>query len=180
MNKTSIRADLLQKRKQLNDAFIHAASLKVVSQIVASNQYQQSQHIAIYLPINGEVDLTSLLQDHHKTWYLPAIQGKDMQFQQFDSMANLSTHQFGVKQPRFIESLPAPNLDLCLLPLVAFDLLGNRIGMGGGYYDRYFADNKTTLLAGVAYGFQLIDQLPADPWDVKLHHIFTKHKLHTL
>lgn len=97
-----------------------------------------------------------------------------MQFHLYDEHLRIHQHKFGIKQPIYDDTLKQTELDLCLMPLLGFDLNGNRLGMGGGYYDRYFEDNQNTVLAGVAYRFQHIDKLFADSWDVKLHHIFTE------
>lgn len=180
MNKKTIRAQLLNQRKNLDVASIESCSLKIVTKITASGLYKSANRIALYLPINGEVDLTKLLTDPDKLFYIPAIQGNSMQFQLYRANDELEVHHYGVSQPKFIETLTKPFIDLCLMPLIGFDTSGNRLGMGGGFYDRYFAKKHNTLLAGVAYEFQLIDQLPTDPWDVKLHCIFTEHKLYTL
>ncbi|VAW43935.1 5-formyltetrahydrofolate cyclo-ligase, partial [hydrothermal vent metagenome] len=161
MNKTTIRSQLLKQRKSLNPNQIASLSEKIVKHITQSELYQQANHIALYLPFNGEVDLTALLQVEHKKHYLPSIQGKHMQFQRHTPSLLLKKHRYGIDQPEFIGSLQPVQpvqLDLCLMPLVGFDLNGNRLGMGGGYYDRYFehivTDNNATQLAGIGYQFQ--------------------------
>lgn len=178
MNKITIRKQLLQRRTSLSNKQSADLSAKIVNHIIGSALYQQAQHVALYLPFNGEVDISALLQLKHKQHYLPSIQGQLMQFQPFNSALSLIKHPYGFSQPAFIESLPAPELDLCLMPLVGFDMHGTRLGMGGGYYDRYFApkENHTshTQLAGVGYQLQQRDNLPIQNWDVKINHLFTE------
>ncbi len=177
MNKTRIRSLLLQRRKNLSQKQITALSKNTVNHIRQSTLYQQAHRVALYLPFNGEVDISDLLKTGNKIHYLPSIQGEQMQFHRYTPELQLIHHRFGIQQPEFIASLPAAELDLCLLPLVGFDLQGNRLGMGGGFYDRYFADHNTrqhTQLAGVAYQFQQQQRLPAHSWDVKINHLYTE------
>ncbi len=181
MNKTTIRSNILKQRKYLNKKQIILLSKKIVNNIIHSELYKQAKHIAIYLPFNGEVDLTDLLKIKNKYHYLPSIQAEQMQFQLYTPELLIKKHQFGIMQPAYINSLEKTPLDLCLMPLVSFDMMGNRLGMGGGFYDRYFEShnnneisNNQTQLAGVGYRFQQHQQLPTQSWDVKINHLYTE------
>jgi 5-formyltetrahydrofolate cyclo-ligase len=174
MNKTTIRSILLKQRKSLNQQQINYLSEQVVKHIAQSGLYQQSQHVALYLPCNGEVDLTALLKVKNKHHYLPSIHDKRMQFQHHTPTLALEKHRYGIIQPNFIESLEPVELDLCLMPLIGFDLDGNRLGMGGGFYDRYFEHNNNAQLAGIGYQFQQREKLPTQSWDVRINHLFTE------
>lgn len=178
MNKQALRAPLRQQRTQLNTDQIKRHSAQVVQHIIAAPVWQQAQHVAIYWPCHGEIDLTALLSNSDKQWYLPAIKGQAMQFQRHHPDLTLHPHRFGMRQPDFIDGLSPAPLELCLMPLLGFDDQGNRLGLGGGFYDRYFAHNMHTILAGVAHAFQQVAQLPTDSWDVKLQHIFTEQGHH--
>lgn len=179
MDKNEFRSQLRSQRNRLTAQFIQENSAQVIHHILQSPLWSHNKHIAIYLPFNGEVDLTALLHEQNKHIYLPSIDGTKMQFQRLTPGLSIKTHQFGIQQPEFIHGLKPAPLELCLLPLLGFDLKGHRLGMGGGYYDRYFENDLLTTLAGVAYEFQHIDQLPTDSWDVKLRHIFTEQGLYT-
>ncbi len=174
MNKATIRLKILKQRRLLAADFIQLQSQKVIKHITTSILFQEAQSIALYLPINGEVDLTALLNIADKSFYIPSIKKQRMQFHRHHNELNMNVHQYGLTQPEFKTAHTAPHLDLCLMPLVAFDPHGNRLGMGGGFYDRYFAANKQTVMAGVAYQLQQVEPLPTDSWDVKLQHIFTE------
>ncbi len=180
MNKNEFRAQLRTHRKNLTAQAIKDSSPQVTRHILQSSLWSNNQHIAIYLPFNGEVDLTELLNDSNKNLYVPSIQSERMQFHLFTPELAIKNHRYGIKQPDFVQGLAEPELDLCLMPLVAFDHKGHRLGMGGGFYDRYFANNQHTILAGVAYQFQQIEQLPTDSWDVKLQYIFTEQGLQSI
>ncbi len=181
MNKDYIRSELLRQRKSLRPDQIISLSKDIVNNITASNIYQQAKHIAIYLPFNGEVDLSALLKIKNKQHYLPSIKDQQMQFQMHIPDMHLEQHRYGIEQPTYIESLETAALDLCLMPLVGFDMSGNRLGMGGGFYDRYFeylnnndCSEPTTQLAGIGYEFQKQQQLPTQSWDVRINHLFTE------
>ncbi len=178
MNKTTIRSQLLAQRKNLTAQQSALLSEKITDHIIGSALYQQAKHVALYWPFNGEADITGLLKVKDKQHYLPSIQGQQMQFQAFSTKIHMKKNRFGISQPTFIDSLQAAELDLCLMPLVGFDMLGNRLGMGGGFYDRYFATNNGTgrhpQLAGVGYQFQQYDQLPVQNWDVRMNYLYTE------
>ncbi len=174
MIKQDFRSALLTQRKQLGASQVQANSEHVVKHIINSELWQDSRHIAIYFPFNGEIDLSPLLKETTKDIYLPAIKGQSMQFHCHRPNLILRPHRFGILQPDYVSGHESHTLDLCLMPLVGFDFNGNRLGMGGGYYDRFFANKPPTIMAGVAHSFQHISQLPTDPWDVKLQHIFTE------
>lgn len=171
--KSQLRQQLRTKRNSLSVQQVNNNSKTIVAKLRNNPLWQQSQHVGLYLPINNEVDLTALL-NADKTCYIPAIQGQEMQFQRHHADLRLITTSFGLMQPAFITDHVAPKLDLCLLPLLGFDNRGHRIGMGGGYYDRYFEHNEDTMLWGVAHAVQQLKQLPIEPWDVKLHSIITE------
>lgn len=179
MNKATIRAQLLKQRKQLELIDIERKSRIIIQHLKMTEAFQQARHVALYLPLNGEVDIAELLLTNDKSFYLPSIKGKRMQFHLYTKDLPLVKHQFGVRQPKFIDDLVYPTIDLCLTPLVGFDKQGHRTGMGGGYYDRYFEHNKSTILTGIAYSFQQVKQLPVDSWDVTLHHIITEQGIIT-
>ncbi|MGD4317440.1 5-formyltetrahydrofolate cyclo-ligase, partial [Xanthomonas citri pv. citri] len=87
-------------------------------------------------------------------------------------------HPLGMRHPEQGKMLKVAALDVLFMPLVAADKIGNRIGMGGGYYDRTLAKAKNKpLKIGWAYDFQLVDKLDSNPWDIKLDALITPSKL---
>jgi len=171
--KRQLRQQLLCKRNSLTSQEVQTHSKAIIEKILTSDWWPKCQHIGLYLPINKEVDLTALLKTD-KTCYIPSVHGNLMQFHRHHQELRLNTTSYGLSQPEFVDNHHRPDLDLCFLPLVGFDAQGHRLGMGGGFYDRYFAANKNTVLWGVAHAAQQCEQLPLDPWDVKLHGIITE------
>ena len=95
----------------------------------------------------------------------------------------LLKNSYGIPEPLSKGNRPACNLDIVLMPLVAFDKQGNRLGMGGGYYDKTFAFKRQTLwrkkpiLVGLSHHFQQVDELNNDNWDIPLTAIVTNQKI---
>lgn len=155
---------------------------------LASPLAWRSRRIAAYLSVDGEVDLRPLLgslQGMGKLVALPVIGRNNwMSFFAHRPEAPLTRNRFGIEEPA--PGAPWINtraLDLVLAPLVAFDEQGNRLGMGGGFYDRHFGglpERLRPLLVGVAHEVQCADALPAAPWDVPLDGILTEAGWRTL
>jgi 5-formyltetrahydrofolate cyclo-ligase len=101
-----------------------------------------------------------------------------LQFRCWHPAMRLDRNFFGIEEPGEGEVALPQDLDLVLLPLVAWDEYGRRLGMGAGYYDRALepvADRSHPLRVGIAYEVQKVLQLPADPWDVRLHQLITEN-----
>jgi 5-formyltetrahydrofolate cyclo-ligase len=144
--------------------------------------FVRSRHIALYLANDGEIDPVLLLRHAlrlGKTCYLPVLKRwprGSMGFQRIHKHQQWTRNRFGIAEPRAsISSQTQPwRLDMVLMPLVGFDVHGNRLGMGGGFYDRTFAylRRRQTWLApsliGLAHDCQKLDRLPVESWDIPL------------
>lgn len=140
--------------------------------------WRTAKRIAFYWPANGEVNLLPLLRMSlrcGKQCYLPVVERNQMEFREFRQGGALKRNRYNIPEPKGTAICAVHQLDVILLPLVAFDAHCNRLGMGAGFYDRALAAYITQkpLRAGVAYDFQKVTQLPTDPWDVPLHTIIT-------
>lgn len=143
--------------------------------------------IGLFVDAFGEMPTQPLLdwaRQHRHKIYLPVVTGnrQPLVFVEFNQTtwlnARLPRHPLGMRQPETGKKLKARELDVLFMPLVAADKLGNRMGMGGGYYDRTLAKVKNKpLKLGWAYDFQLVDQLMSNPWDIKLDALITPSKL---
>ncbi len=177
--KQQLRRLLRQRRHALSQHQVQKNSQIIVEKLRHSELWAQSRHIGLYLPINNEVDLRPLLSCD-KYCYIPAINDNTMQFHLYHAQLPLITTPYGLQQPEFNPHQQPPPLDLCLLPLLGFDARGHRLGMGGGYYDRYFEAKNRTILLGVAHAVQQLERLPIEPWDVTLDGIITERNWLTL
>lgn len=193
MNKNTLRQQIREKRRMLSDSEREHAAFLLCERIAASRAFQQSKHIAFYLTNDGEIDLNLLIEhawQKGKHCYLPVLAEPNTQrlwFIPYTPETKLINNRFGIPEPihsnktRLRKTI---SLDLILMPLVAFDKEGNRMGMGGGFYDRTLAYlrhrqywHKPNLL-GVAYEFQKQKQLETNDWDIPLQAIATEKDLY--
>jgi 5-formyltetrahydrofolate cyclo-ligase len=189
MNKATTRRNIRKRREELSGEKQQTISRNIASRILASQVFSNAEHIAIYLPVSGEADPTTLTKHASATckhFYLPVIATHEnsLLFAPLHSDTCFEPNRFNIPEPvcHPDELLPANQLDLVLMPLVGFDMCGNRLGMGGGFYDRTFAFKKQNresppLLIGYAYAFQQIEKLDAESWDVPLDGITTEKNL---
>jgi len=180
-NKSSIRTKFNQLRASLTSDQVKQLSQRICDNILSSDIFNNSECIATYSALFNEVNLSSLLQTN-KQFYLPVVQADNaMTFQHKDEDTIMSKNKYGILEPQNGLIVTASDIDLCLMPLVGFNRIGNRLGMGGGYYDRYFAENKMqekpTILAGIAYDFQEDDTIQNQEWDIPLDIIFTNKEV---
>ncbi|MCG6887218.1 MAG: 5-formyltetrahydrofolate cyclo-ligase [Proteobacteria bacterium] len=188
-NRNQLRQALRRQRCALSEAERRHASLQLCEHVATSRLFVNSHRIAFYLPNDGEIDLQPLIEyawQTGKQCYLPVIgprNSRRLWFLPYAPHSPLWTNRFGISEPLHHpgERRFKPHaLNLILLPLVAFDANGNRLGMGGGFYDRTFAFlthrriwHRPRLL-GTAYQFQQQASLPVYPWDVPLDGIATE------
>lgn len=145
--------------------------------------FMRANRIGLYLPQGGELDVLPAVLGSHRSGrqlFLPVLrQRHHMEFMRWRPGQALVSNRFGIPEPPLRQGHPVPlwSLDVLLLPLVAFDASGNRLGMGGGFYDRTLAGlagrARRPRLVGIAYGFQEVDALPVAPWDQKLDQVLT-------
>ena len=134
--------------------------------------------VGVYFARDGEVDLSALVAacwQRKITVGLPVIVGRGLMFAAYRNDAELRNNRYGIPEPTVVEEMqPA----VIFTPLVAFGPNGERLGMGGGYYDRYFASAPHATRIGVAHACQCADALPANPWDVPLQAVITEDGWH--
>ncbi|MBH0057078.1 5-formyltetrahydrofolate cyclo-ligase [Pseudoalteromonas sp. SWXJZ94C] len=179
----------LSKKQQL----FAAQSLKMnFIQQLKSKKTDKKEHIAIYLVNDGELDTSLLINElwnlNHEV-YLPIIHpfnGANLLFQRYEKNSPMKANRYGILEPKLncSEICPLPALDYLLMPLVAFDKQGNRLGMGGGFYDRTLArlheqDWQKPQLIGLAHECQKVETLPIESWDVPLKTIITPDKIYS-
>lgn len=190
-HRNEIRREMRRQRRALSVQQRSAAALSLDRMLGRHPLFLRSNHIAFYLPNDGEMELNPLLARAlamGKRCYLPVlspIYHNRLWFAPYDGDSHLELNRFGIPEPaaNWSQMRPVWTLDLILTPLVAFDSEGNRLGMGGGYYDRTLAylrrrqHWRKPRLLGTAYDFQEVAQLPHENWDVPLHGVVTQSRL---
>lgn len=187
----SLRREMRAKRRALSAAEGHKASQQAARQLSRQGIFLRARHVACYLANDGELSPQPLMEmawRMGKQVYLPVLSESHhnhLLFAPYAAGDKLVPNEFGILEPvkALHEYAPLMRLDLVLTPLVAFDGRGNRLGMGGGFYDRTFAFLRRRhawlkpRLIGMAHGFQEVDGLSRQPWDVLLRGILTEQGL---
>ena len=185
--KTELRRSLRARRNALAPEDQRLAADRLASKIIGTRLFLTSRRIACYLPNDGEIDTAPVIERIRrlrKTLYLPVISRLShdrLWFAESKPKTRLVPNRFGIPEPvvKSRDLIRAQELDLILMPLVGFDDRGNRLGMGGGFYDRSleFLRHRNHWrkphLLGIAYDFQRVNGLTADPWDIPLQGVIT-------
>ena len=180
-----VRQRMRAARKALHERDVLAASFAITQTLCRMPPLRRATTVALYLPAFNEVDCTLLsqrLEMRGKLVYAPILRKNRLVFAPAGQSRNYTENQFGIPEPvhRRHELRDARQLDVIITPLVAFDRQCNRVGMGGGYYDRTLAFRKhrghwrRPLTIGVAYSFQRVDSIAAEPWDIPLDVVITE------
>lgn len=180
--RTCLRRSYRARRRGLSERQQRVHAQRIRRLFLASPLLWRTKRIAAYLSTDGEPDLRPLLRRLHalgKVLALPVVEaGSRMSFFVHRPDSSLVVNRFGIEEPALHAAWLHPlALDLVLTPLTAFDRQGNRLGMGGGFYDRRFGSlpaRMRPLLVGVAHAVQEADKLPSAPWDVPLDGVLTE------
>ena len=175
MLKSKLRKKFLKIRKEKNKKNIQIQFNKIFNIIKKHNILIKT--VGGYFPVNNEIDDLNILKEFDKRKYLislPVIQKKfEMDFYKWSFNDPLKINKYGIPEPKTIKLIYP---DLILVPLVAFDKKLNRLGYGGGYYDRLIkkiSKKKNFLTIGLALSVQKINNLPINKYDKKLDYIIT-------
>ncbi|MGF1693569.1 5-formyltetrahydrofolate cyclo-ligase [Photobacterium kagoshimensis] len=186
-----IRHQVRTQRQALTTNQQAQAAQLLLQQCQQSQHFAHAQHIALYLSNDGEIDTQPVIDwlwQQQKQVYLPVLHPFSkghLLFLHYTSTTVMQSNRYGIQEPvldlRLVK--PAGELDLICTPLVAFDRTGQRLGMGGGYYDRTLSPWHQYRLhpypLGLAHDCQLVEQLPHETWDVPLPTIITPGHIFT-
>lgn len=181
MNKKELRKIMIEKRDNIHKEEKAVMDKNIIFSLKEKEFYKNSKNIFIYLGFGSEIDTMSYIQDFindGKHIFIPRtdIKTKKMEAVEITSLDGLKENKYGILEPNDNkEEFYKNNLDLIILPGVAFDHSGRRIGYGGGYYDRYLEDiDKRIIKVALIYDFQLLENVPAEEHDIKADYIITE------
>lgn len=195
--KTELRRIIRTKRRALSGAEQRQASQKLLHKLSHLPIFKKSflatpQTLAFYIANDGEISPDLVINLAKRNFakmnkgqvLLPCVtSNKKLKFRVYSNQGSLTKNRYGIPepQPRCAE-VSGDKIDVVFMPLVAFDGKGNRLGMGGGFYDRTFAykakhPNKAPLLVGLAHECQMVNTLDVDLWDIPLDYIVTDKRV---
>ena len=186
--RNALRSTLRKARQNLTSDQIAAHSASICKQAELLLGKTDARHIAGYYAFGNEVDLSPLMagfEKQQKSGYVPIVLPEyQMRFAAVNSQTQTHLNDYGIKEPLVDKAalVDSSSLDAALVPLVGFDEQCNRMGMGGGYYDRCFAHrrNKSSqkpVLIGVAYEIQGATNVHTEAWDIPLDYIITERRI---
>lgn len=187
LDRQAIRKKIRHMRQSLSDEQQQRAAEQVAEHALNFVPIQQAQNIALFLSVDGELNtrpLIAKLWQQKKQVYLPVLHPfchGQLLFVRYDANTQLQTNRLRIPEPPLTPGtlLPLSELEVVLMPLVAFDHHGNRLGMGGGFYDRTLQNwrQQHFVPIGLAHDCQQVDDLPVAEWDVPLSAMITPSKL---
>ena len=186
-----LRNSIRSARKSVADPLRKQWNEQIAAHLFETNEYQVSHRIAGFLAFDGEADPKCVMNqaiEDGKQVFVPLMQGmtEPLLFIEWFPDIQLRLNRFGIEEPVPSESsiVPATSLELVITPLVAFDAVCNRIGVGGGFYDRtfeflnpeneHFNHSSGTAMIGFAFELQKLDRIHAKSWDVGLAGVATE------
>ncbi|HGJ5875601.1 MAG TPA: 5-formyltetrahydrofolate cyclo-ligase [Arsenophonus sp.] len=181
-----IRQTIRQYRQQLTYQQQNSAADKITRLVLEHELIRSASHFGLFLPFNGEINTQLLIKNlwaQNKKIYLPVLHPFNrhhLLFLHYQVNTILIKNRFNIAEPilNVMDVMPIERLDILFVPLVAFDKQGQRLGMGGGFYDRLLTNwqKKHFYPIGLAYDCQLVDKIPTAPWDIPLPEIITPTK----
>lgn len=187
--KNQLRQQYKKIRQQLAGTEVQQRSAQIAANLFQTSFWQQSQIIMLYLSFQNEVATQAIYQQgwtEGKTMLLPicAMQNGLMEMSVFSSFEQLEPNRYGIGElPPQLQQIVSPQqIDLCIIPGIAFDHAGNRLGFGAGYYDRYLPRvNHKAKRVALAYECQLYDAtLPINSFDLPMDYIITETQCYTI
>lgn len=175
MDKKALRQKIREKKRAMTAAQIESASKILGQMFLASAQYQKAKTIYGYLPYNQEVRTEPILEQalrDGKRVAVPKVFGDEMRFIYLDDLSQVEKGYCGIPEPVADGPEADDKTALVLMPGLAFDKQGHRIGYGGGYYDKFLANEPDHPTVALCYDFQMVDFLDTEEFDIPVDQVF--------
>lgn len=170
---------MASQKKTYTKTVLQDLSSKIMTCLEKTDLFRQASCIAFYHAIAGEVQTDGLIEKWYrdKTILLPLVEGDDLRLLRYEGKDSLKSGAFGILEPaEGCRPVAESDIDLIVVPGVAFDRSHNRLGRGKGFYDRLLSKLNVPKI-GICFDFQLKDQIPAEPFDRKMDLIITEKEI---
>lgn len=169
MDKTALRRLIREKKRAMTQQQILLRSERLAELFAATQVYQAAKTVYGYLPYNQEVRTVPILEramQEGKRVAVPKVYGDTMHFIYLEDLSKVEKSSFGIPEPVADEPVAEDETALVLMPGVAFTKAGDRMGYGGGFYDRFLAEEPNHPTVALCYDFQILDSLPTEEFDI--------------
>ena len=181
MDKTELRRRIREKKRAMTPEEIEERSRELGRKFAATEAYRKAKTVYGYMPYNQEVRTVPMLEQalrDGKKVAVPKCYGDEMKFIYLDDLTKVAKGYAGIPEPIADEPVAHDETALVLMPGLAFDPQGHRIGYGGGYYDRYLEQYPVPVKLGICFAFQLVDAIPAETFDQAADVVICPHTDH--
>jgi len=175
--KKAVRRDIKERKQSVSAEKMMLDSRSIFNQIESLPQFKEARLILAYWSMPDEVNTHDFVVKwaDQKRMVLPIVVGDTLELRAFNGLNELVTgSSFGIKEPHTGELVNPIDIDFAIIPGIAFDLSGNRLGRGKGYYDRFLKQTQAYKVA-VGFDFQILDKVPVAPFDVPVDIVITTY-----
>lgn len=175
--KSEFRRFFLNLRREMDENTIAERTEKIINNLIKSDLYKNAESIFVYVSKNKEVGTRDFIEKaiaDGKKICVPKIKNKEMHAVKLNDISKLEEGSFDIPTRIREDSITNPDLTIC--PGLSFDDEKNRLGYGGGYYDRFLSHNQTTKVGLMIKEFAS-KKIPQDPWDIKMDYIVTEEEI---
>lgn len=179
-DKKTLRREIGAKKRAMPQELIEAYSRDLCEQFCVSKEYRDAASIYAYLPYNQEVRTWEIIRrawTDGKRIAVPKVYGEEIKFLWLNSFDDIAPGAWSIPEPTFDEPEADDETALILMPGLAFDSEGHRMGYGGGFYDKYLERHTEHTLVALCYPFQLLPHLETEAHDVPVHKVISARDL---
>lgn len=168
-----MRAHIKALKKQHSKEQLAEQSERIMAKLELHPDFAKAQKIMLYNALPDEVQTQAFLEKWHlrKQIVLPTVVGDDIIPVEYAANTDFAVGDFNILEPQ--NEPYTGKFDLIIVPGVAFDRSGNRLGRGRGYYDRFLSQHLSVKRIGICFDFQLVDEVPSEPFDIKMDEVIS-------
>ncbi|MGQ1784336.1 MULTISPECIES: 5-formyltetrahydrofolate cyclo-ligase [unclassified Saccharicrinis] len=173
--KKILRQQINDQKKLLTAEIRNRQAKQVFDQLEQQDTFIHSDHMLCYWSLPDELPTHEFMNKWYrkKNFYLPKVVGVELSLHLYKGESSLSKGAYGIWEPTGAELLQPEVIDVIIVPGVAFAASGNRMGRGGGYYDRLLPKLQSAYKVGVGFNFQLVEGIPTEPHDINMDCVIT-------
>ncbi|WP_281643909.1 5-formyltetrahydrofolate cyclo-ligase [Bacteroides zoogleoformans] len=166
---------LVASLKSQHQALSTHQSVEILAALEAHPAFRAANTVLLYHSLKDEVDTHDFIRKWSRTKriLLPVVVGNDLELRVYNGPEGLISGAYDIKEPTGAPFCDYNSIDLILVPGVAFDRNGNRLGRGKGYYDRLLPNIPSAYKAGICFPYQLVEEVPSEPFDVRMDEVIT-------